>query len=155
MKTFKVNVKVPIQVTWEPELIEDSSNFYMRLIPHVNTSGVAGAPRLRRVSDGNVSRYMTLKHFNYNQNALEEIKKKAVQIAKEDPDIKKAAIAGAKGKTVTTPTRPVNTRTSVLDTIDVSEEDKALGAGVGREQNIETRSTRWTQKQLEEITKEE
>ena len=147
MKTFKVNVKVPIQVTWEPELIEDSSNFYMRLI--------AGAPRLRRVSDGNVSRYMTLKHFNYNQNALEEIKKKAVQIAKEDPDIKKAAIAGAKGKTVTTPTRPVNTRTSVLDTIDVSEEDKALGAGVGREQNIETRSTRWTQKQLEEITKEE
>lgn len=155
MKKFKVNVKVPIQVTWTPEIVEDDSNFYMKMTPRVNTSGVAGAPRLTRVASGNTTRYMTVKHFNYNERALEEAKQKAIKIAKEDPDVKKYLIAGAKGKTISTPTQPVNTRPSVLDTIQVSEEDKALGSSIGRENYSEARSTSWTKKQVKEMEKEE
>ena len=156
MRRFKVNVKVPIQVTWMPELVEDDSNFYMKLTPRVNTSGVAGAPRLTRITDGNTTRYMTLKHFNYNAMALEEAKKKAEKLAKEDPDMKKALVAGAKGKSVNIPTQPTSAQQSVLDRIasEVSEEDKALGGGIGREQEDKRLlATGFSEKEIEKFTK--
>jgi wyosine [tRNA(Phe)-imidazoG37] synthetase (radical SAM superfamily) len=153
MKKFNVNVKVPVQVTWTPELVEDKENFYLRLWPHINTSGVKGAPRLQRVTDGNVTRIMMVKHVNYNEKALYEALEKAKKVAKEDPELKKAIIAGAQGKNVSPKPAPQLSR---LSSIHVSEEDKALGMGVGREDyGQDMRSTGWSKKQLEEITKEE
>lgn len=157
MKKFNVNVKVPIQITWTSELVEDKENFYLRLRPHVNTSGVKGAPRLQRVTDGNVTRIMMVKHVNYNEKALYEALEKAKKLAKEDPDMKKAIIAGAKGKSVNIPTQPASAQQSVLDRIasEISEEDKALGGGIGREQEDKRLlATGFSEKEIEKFTKE-
>lgn len=130
MKTFKVNAKVPIQVSWEQELVEDKSNFYIRLSPRVNTSGVSGAPRLIRVTTASgEARYMTLKHFNYQQKVLENAKKKAIEAAKEDESLKKALVAGAKGIKGST---PVSSTSRISSTI--TREDIEAGRGLHAEQ---------------------
>lgn len=152
MKKFNVNVKVPVQVTWTPELVEDKENFYLRLWPHINTSGVKGAPRLQRVTDGNVTRIMMVKHVNYNEKALYEALEKAKKVAKEDPELKKAIIAGAQGKSVTPKPAPQLSR---ISSIHVSEEDIALGGGIGREkEDNRLLTTSFSEKEIEKFTKD-
>lgn len=147
MKKFKVNVKVPVQISWRQELVEDKNNFYLRLIPHVITSGVAGAPRLRRITTSTgESRYIPLKHYNYMQSALETAKKKAVEVAKKDEDLKKALIAGAKGGKVSI---PVSAPSRISSTI--TREDIEAGRRMQAEQERrEAKAAREEAKKLAE-----
>jgi hypothetical protein len=157
MKKFTVNVKVPIRVKWKPELVENAENFYMKLTPQVMTGGGDSTPRLTRTQTGGATRYMTTKHFLYNQ-AIEEAKRKAVEEAKKDKDIKNALIKGAggtKATPVSTPTPYVQPKPSVLDTIQVSQEDIALGGGIGREkEDNRLLTTGFSEKEIEKFTKD-
>ena len=151
MKTFLVIVKIPVRVRWTQEIVEDDSNFYVRLTPHVMTGGGDGAPRLTRTMKGNVARYMTTRQYRYNQVTLEDVKKQAVEVAKSDPTLKKAVVAGARGQNI-----PIQVQLpSYTPQVDISPEDYAAGNfGRGEDYEIPT-STRWTKKQYEEITKEQ
>lgn len=151
MKRFSVKVPVPIRVTWRQELVEDESNFYIKLTPRVMTGGGDGTPRLTKVTTGNVTRFITIRRHQFEQRALEEATRKAIEAAKNDPDVKKALIDGAKGKTT-----PAQTRISYTPSTALTPEDFAAGASVGRSgaAGLAT-ETGWSKKQLEEITKEE
>lgn len=111
MKKFKVNVKVPVQISWESELVENDENFYLRLKPHINTSGVSGAPRLVKTYNDNVGRYMMMKHYNYNQRALEEAKKKAKK--ESIPEVKQLVKQAAQSKKGTVTTRVAITKEDI------------------------------------------
>lgn len=157
MKIYKTNVKVPIQVSWEQDLVEDADNFYMRLIPHVNT-GAAGTARLKRVTTATgEARYKTVKQINY-ENKVEELKKKIVEDQKKD--IKKMVVDAVKGKnpTVAVETPTPSAPSSKLDIErmlrELSKEDFEQGGytrGEGEDKRIIT--TGFSEKEIEQLTK--
>lgn len=143
MKKFSVKVKVPIRVTWRQELVEDDSNFYIKLTPRVMTGGGDGTPRLTKVTVGNVTRIITTKRYTFEQRAvLEEAMKKAIDIAKKDPDIKKALIDGAKGKQTT-----VKSQTPITS---FTQEDIEAGREIKRAQQEQENQRREEDKKLAE-----
>ena len=159
MKKFSVNVKVPIRVKWTPELVENDENFYMKLTPHVMTGGGDSTPRLTRTQTGGATRYMTTKHFLYNEavrKAREEALEKAKKLTEEEvKTIVVKSAGGKKGTPVSTQTPYIQTKPSILDTIQVSQEDIALGGGIGREkEDNRLLTTGFSEKEIEKFTKD-
>lgn len=51
LRVYRETIKIPISVTWHQELVDDGpggKDFYMRITPHVNLGGKAGAPLLKK-----------------------------------------------------------------------------------------------------------
>lgn len=152
MRIYRTNVKVPIQLSWEQELVEDDENFYIRLLPRVNTVA-AGAARLKKVQTKGGPRYKTVKQINYEQRALKDLEDKIKK--GEGPEIKKLVVNAMKGKpTPTSVATPPKKEMSVIERLEreYSAEDAKAGESL-RENYSEAHSTRWTPEQIEQMTK--
>lgn len=166
MKVYRVNVKVPIQVSWEQEIVEEDASFFLRLTPHVDTNA-KGAARLKRISvnmgEGVFeTRYKTVRRINYEnflQKQKEELKKKIVEDQKKD--VKEMVVKSANGKGITAKVQtsaPLTTPKPAYD-IDkmlagISKEDyEAAGYEEYSYEDKRVLSVSFTEKQKAELTK--
>lgn len=89
LRVYRETVRIPISVTWFQELVDDGAggeNFYMRMTPHINLGGKAGAPRLSK-HKGAFWQKTELEHAILNakiKRLMEKVEKDLVQDAKEE-----------------------------------------------------------------------
>lgn len=173
MKVYRVNVKVPVQVSWEQEIVEEDASFFLRLTPHVDTNA-KGAARLKRISvnmgEGVFeTRYKTVRRINYEnflqkqraelEKKKEELKKKIAEDQKKD--IKEMVVKSANGKGITAKVQtsaPLSTSKPAYD-IDkmlagISKEDyEAAGYKKYSGEDKRPLTVGFTEKEIEQLTK--
>lgn len=137
LRVYRETVKIPISVTWFQELVDDGAggeNFYMRLTPHINLGGKAGAPRLTKYK-GSFWQKTELEHAIISaklKRLMEKVEKDLVQDAKEEAikSIRKGAVQQRQGQT----TRAGNTNDTHEQALErtrrqhgISDVDQAVG----------------------------
>ena len=149
MKTYKVKVPVTVSVTWTQELVENKENFYIRMKPHINLSGVKGAASLTRVQTGGASRYVLTKA----QNEL----LKQIKMDNEFKKEVKSAITGKQAQKTEVKVKAPAYTLPKIQTVTTAE-DRALGESLrGQEEREVSRSlsTGFSAKELEKFEKGE
>lgn len=159
-RIYRTTLPVTLSVSWYSTLVEEKDgDFYVKVKPHINRSGKAGANRVVQVKEKGGTKIIAEKQRNEDLTKRAEEKIKAI-IAANKKQLKEDIVNGVnkalKGLPFGSDTyMPVNTKPAYK--YNVSQEDIAAGASLSEQEqelrkNVDT--SRWTKQQLEKIMKE-